>query len=193
MEIRNNSKVGFYSAILTTLLALVTFGIAIFTPPLSGPYCVDGCFSYPYTDIASRFPRDYIWMYPAILLSIVYYVLMISIHYFAANDKKIYSHLGVSFALISTATLAIDYFLQVSVIQPSLLQGETDGIALLSQFNGHGIFIVLEEIGFFMMSMSMLFMAPVFAGKTKAEKAIRWLFISCFVLTAVSFTLVSAC
>ena len=191
MEIRNNSKVGFYSAILTTLLALVTFGIAIFTPPLSGPYCVDGCFSYPYTDIASRFPRDYIWMYPAILLSIVYYVLMISIHYFAASDKKIYSHLGVSFALISTATLVIDYFLQVSVIQPSLLQGETDGIALLSQFNGHGIFIVLEEIGFFMMSMSMLFMAPVFAGKTKAEKAIRWLFISCFVLTAVSFTLYS--
>ena len=191
METRNISKVGFYAALMTVLLTLVTFGIAFLTPPLSGPYCTGGCFSYPYSDIASRFPRDYIWMYPAMLLSLVYYVLMVAIHYFAPGDRKIFSHVGLSFALISTATLVIDYFLQVSVIQPSLLQGETDGIALLSQFNAHGVFIVLEEIGFFMMSMSMLFMAPVFVGATKAEKAIRWLFISCFALTAISFALYS--
>lgn len=42
-----------------------------------------------------------------------------------------------------------------------------------------------------MMSMSLLFMAPVFAGKTKQEKAIRWLFISCFALTVVSLTVYS--
>jgi hypothetical protein len=61
----------------------------------------------------------------------------------------------------------IDYFLQVSVIQPNLLLKETDGIALLSQFNAHGVFIVLEHVGFFMMRLSMLCMAPVFVGKTK--------------------------
>ena len=186
METKSASKVGFYTAILTTLLTLLTFGIAFLTPPLSGPYCAGGCFSYPFSGIASRFPRDYIWMYPAILLSLVYYVLMVAIHYFAPDDRKIFSHVGLSFALISMATLVIDYFLQVSVIQPSLLAGETDGIALLSQFNAHGIFIVLEEIGFFMMSLSMLFMAPVFVGNTKVEKAIRWLFVSCFALTAIS-------
>jgi hypothetical protein len=116
---------------------------------------------------------------------------MVAIHHIAQKDKKILSHIGVSFALISTATFVIDYFLQVSVIQPSLLKGETDGIALLSQFNPHGIFIVLEEIGFFMMSLSMLFMAQVFNGKTKVEKAIRWIFILCFTLTVLSFILYS--
>jgi hypothetical protein len=191
METKSTFKVGFYAAILTTLLTLLTFGIAFATPPLSGPYCAGGCFSYPFSEAASRFPRDYIWMYPAILLSLVYYVLMVSIHYLASSDKKIFSHIGLSFALISMATLVIDYFLQVSVIQPSLLAGETDGIALLSQFNAHGIFIVLEEIGFLMMSLSMLFMAPVFAGNTKVEKAIRWLFVSCFALTVVSLILFS--
>lgn len=191
METNNISKVGFYSAILTTLLTLITFGIAFQTPPLSGPYCADGCFHYPYSDIVSRFPRDYIWMYPAIFLSLVYFVLMVSIHYFAPGDSKIFSHVGLSFALISTATLVMDYFLQVSVIQASLIQGETEGIALLSQFNAHGIFIVLEEIGFFMMSLSMLCMAPVFVGHTKVENAVRWLFISCFALTALAFTLYS--
>ncbi len=110
-------------------------------------------------------------MYPASLLSLVYYVLMVSIHYFAPAERKVFSQLGISCALISTATIVIDYFLQLSVIQPSVVLGETDGIALLSQFNPHGVFIVLEEIGFLMMSLSMLFMAPAIVGNTKVEKA----------------------
>ncbi len=187
----NAKKIGFWSAVLTTVLTLITFGIAIITPPLGGPYCTTGCYSYPYSDITSRFPRDYYWMYPAILLVLAFYVLMVAVHYITQKDKKIFSHIGVSFALMSTVTFVIDYFLQISVIQPSLLQGETDGIALLSQFNAHGVFIVLEEMGFFMMSLSMLFMAPIFNGKTKVEKAIRWIFVGCFVLTILAFILYS--
>src|SRR5688572_24036655 len=189
METKTIAKVGFYSAILTVLLTTFSFVIAYMTPPLSGPFCVGGCFTYPYSDIASRFPRDYFWMYPAMVLNMVYYILMVSIHYFAPAEKKIFSHIELSFAFLSMATFVIDYFLQVSVIQPSLLLGETDGIALLSQFNAHGVFIVLEEIAFIMMSMSMLFMAPVFVGKTRSEKAIRWIFTGNFVLTGVSFIL----
>jgi hypothetical protein len=187
----NVSKLGFYAAIFTSILTLVTFGIAIITPPLSGPYCTSDCFSYPYTDIVSRFPRDYVWMYPAIFLFLVYYVLMVCIHHFASEDSKIFSRIGLSFALISTATLVIDYFLQVSVIQPSLLQGETEGIALLTQFNAHGIFIALEEVGFLMLSLSLLFMAPVFSGKNKLEKGVRWILITNFALTIISLLIVS--
>ena len=40
-----------------------------------------------------------------------------------------------------------------------------------------------------MMSLSMICMAPVFAGQTKAEKAIRWIFAGDFILTAFSFAL----
>jgi hypothetical protein len=123
------------------------------------------------------------------VLNIVYYILMVAIHYFAPVEKKILSHVGMSFAFLSMALFDIDYFLQVSVIQPSLVLGETDGIALLSQFNAHGVFIALEEIAFIMMSLSMLCMVPVFVGQTKAERAIRWIFTGDFVLTAVSFAL----
>jgi hypothetical protein len=189
METKTASSVGFYAGILTTLLTVVTFIIAFNTPPLSGPGCTAGCFTYPYSDIASRFPRDYFWMYPSILLSLVYYVLMVAIHYFAPADKKVFSQIGMSFALISTATIVIDYFLQLSFIQPSVVLGETDGIALLSQFNPHGVFIVLEEIGFLMMSLSMLCMAPAIVGNTKVEKATRWLFVACFTLNAIALSL----
>ena len=182
---------GFYASIVTAILAVVTFGIAIATPLLSGPYCTSGCFGYPFAEAISRFPRDYYWMYPAILLALAYYVLMVCIHHFSPQETKIYSHIGISFALFSAAVLVTDYFLQVSVIQPSLVQGESSGIALLTQFNAHGIFIALEEIGFLMMSLSLLFMAPVFSGKSKLEKALRWLFIACFALTILSLILYS--
>jgi hypothetical protein len=189
MEAINVAKFGFYAALLTALLTVFSFAIAFATPPLSGPFCTSGCFTYPYSDIASRFPRDYYWMYSAMVLNVIYYVLMVAIHYFAPVEKKIFSHIGMSFAFLSMALFVVDYFLQVSVIQPSLVLEETEGIALLSQFNAHGVFIVLEEIAFIMMSLSMLFMAPVFAGQTKAERAVRWIFTADFVLTAVSFTL----
>ena len=180
-------KVGFYTAITTAILAATTFGVAIFTPPMSGPYCTNSCFGYPYADAVSRFPRDYYWMYFAIVLTLAFYVLMVCIHHFAGKDAAIFSHIGLSFALLSTAILVTDYFVQVSVIQPSLAQGESEGIALLTQFNGHGVFIALEEIGFLMMSLSVLFMAPVFSGRSKLERALRWLFIVCAALTLLSF------
>jgi hypothetical protein len=55
---------------------------------------------------------------------------------------------------MATFVLITDYFIQVSVIQPSLLAGETDGISILSQFNPHGIIKVLEEIGLMFMILS---------------------------------------
>lgn len=187
----NANLLGFYAAIITTVVTAVTFGIAIFTPPLSGPFCVGSCFNYPYTDTVSRFPRDFIWMYFAILLTLIYVVLMVCIHYYASKEKKIFSQIGLSFALISATVLIIDYFIQISVIQPSLVNGETDGIAILTQFNPHGIFIALEEIGYLMMSFSFLCIAPVFSGTNRLETAVRWIFIISFIITILSFIIIS--
>lgn len=185
------NTLGFYGAVLTSFAAAVTFAIAILTPPLSGPFCMGACFAYPYLDVASRFPRDYIWMYPAIMLVLVYVVLMTCIHRSAAEDKKIFSLAGLSCATMSAVILAVNYFVQVSVIQPSVLNGEADGIALLTQFNPHGIFIALEELGFFLMSLSLFFIAPVFSGVGIA-RAIRWICIAGFTLTCTAFILISA-
>ena len=49
---------------------------------------------------------------------------MVCIHYYAPVEKKVFSHIGLSLALISAIVLIIDYFVQVSVIQPSLVNGE---------------------------------------------------------------------
>lgn len=185
-------KFSYYISIITALLTIVTFGIAICTPPLSGPFCQGDCFQYPYTDIISRFPRDYYWMFPAILVSFSYLIMMISIHHFTPPERKLFSLTALGFTLISTIILTLDYFVQVSFIQSSLLSGETEGIAMLSQFNPHGIFIILEEMGFITMNFSFFCMVPVFSKTGKAEKSIRLTFIISFILMLLSFLAITA-
>lgn len=160
-------------ALTTSVVTSITLVIAFLTPPLSGPFCEGGCFEYPYTGIISRFPRDYFWMYPAIIVSLLYLVLMVCIHYYASAERKIFSHIGLSISLIASTILIIDYFVQVSVIQPSLVKGETDGVAILSQYNPHGLFIALEEIGYLLMSLSFICVAPVFSSANRLHKALR--------------------
>jgi hypothetical protein len=183
---------GFHVALSTVILSVITFCIAILTPPLSGPLCKDGCFTYPFADISSRFPRDYYWMYPAMLLSILFIFLMVHIHYYAAATTQRYSLAALLFALIGSSTLLIDYFIQVSVIQPSLLRGETDGIAIFTQYNSHGLFIVLEEVGYTMISLALFSAIPVFSRNNKLEKAIRIVFFTCFVVAISGFILITA-
>jgi len=184
-------RLGFYFALTVTILAVVTFGIAICTPPVSGPFCKGSCIGYPYSDIISRFPRDYLWMYPAILLAILFLALIVCIHQYASNDKKIFSLIGLSFSLVSAIALITDYYIQISVIQPSLVSGETEGIAILTQYNPHGVFIALEEVGYIMMSVTFISLVPVFSGSNTLERAIKWIYIVGFILIIVSFILIS--
>lgn len=182
----DTNRFSFYTAITTAVLGVITFGIAVLTPPISGPSCADNCIEYPFLDITDRFPRDYYWMYVAIVLTLVYVVLMVCIHHYAAPDRKLFSLIGVSFASIAAAVLVSNYFVQVSVIQPSLLNGETDGIALWTQYNPHGLFIALEEIGYLVMSASFLAAAFVFPQTSGVEKALRWILAGGFALTMIA-------
>jgi hypothetical protein len=193
-HLKNNDNYAVFGrniSLITTFLTVITFGIAISTPPLSGPFCTGNCIEYPYTDIVSRFPRDYYWMFPAILLSFSYLILMVTIYHTAPENKKLFGLLGVVFAGMASLILITDYFIQVSVIQPSLLAGETDGISLLTQFNPHGIFIVLEEIGFTLMIISIFALFPIFNRSSTLEKAIKLTAIIAFVLAVLSFAVVS--
>ena len=176
---------GFYLSLSTVIITIITFGIAINTPPISGVFCTENCIEYPYHDIADRFPRDYYWMFPAILIMLSYTGLIAAVHRFASRGVKVYSLIGLAFAIVSSTIIIINYFLQITVIQTSVLNGEFDGIALLTQYNPHGIFIALEELGFLIMSFSFLCLVPVFKGGG-IMKALRWVFTISFLLSTGS-------
>jgi hypothetical protein len=70
------NRVGMFSSILTVVMTLVTFGLAITAVPNSGAGCLENCFEYPYLDTLSEFPRDYLWMPPAMILAVLYVILV---------------------------------------------------------------------------------------------------------------------
>ena len=187
----NSTRFGYYSAILTTVITIVTFGFAMIAIPISGANCPGDCVEYPYLDTASQFPRDFLWMPLAIVLVLAYVMLMVAIHFYAPGQKRIFSQVGLSFALIAAAILVSDYYIQFSVIPMSLMNSETEGLALLIQYNPHGVFLALEEVGYLVMSLSFLFMAPVFANRSRLESAVRWIFIIAFILVIVSLVVIS--
>jgi hypothetical protein len=153
------------SSASTAILTTITFALALYAIPMAGPYCPfeNECIQYPYVDsISHRFPRDYLWMIFAIPQLIVYLIMMVSLQSLAPAENKVYGTIALVFATIATTILVSDYFVQLSVIQPSILAAETgSGLALLTMYNDKGVFIALEEVGYIFMSASFLALAPV--------------------------------
>ena len=180
------SRLGLWTVMLTVVVVTVFAVVAVATPARSGPYCANACVAYPYVDVAQFIPGDYLWLLPGILLAPTFVVLMACIHAHAAQPKKIWSRIGLSFALVYAVVILVDYFLQLAVVAPSLQAGETDGLSLFTQYDPHGLFIALESLGYSMLTVALLFAAPVFTGG-RAERAIRALFVLSFVLTVAAF------
>jgi hypothetical protein len=183
---RSNARLGMPAGVAMSLLAMVSLAIAVATPPLSGPLCKAGCLEYPFTGLVSRFPRDYVWMVPAILFTLPYVGFVIALEGRAAPEGRPYARLGVALSVMSALVLVGDYFVQLAAIQPSALAGETDGIPLLTQYNPHGLFIALEELGYVLMSVSLLCMVPAFSPSTTLERAVRWIFLGGFIVNSVA-------
>lgn len=171
-----DARFGYAAALGTAVATLATFAVALATPPISGPMCRAGCISYPYLDIAARFPRDYVWMFLALPATLLYLAFAIALQARAAPDRRLLAQLGVALALMAALTLFGNYFLQLAVIQPSVLAGETAGLALWTQYNPHGLFIALEELGYLLMSLSLACLAPSRAQPARLARLTGWIF-----------------
>lgn len=180
-------KFGYFSSILLAALTIITFGFAMLAIPPSGPYCPENCMEYPFPDILLYYPRDYYWMYLAIFQLFTFVVFMVANHFIACTSKKIFTFLGVSFTFISVTVLLTAYFTQFSVVPISVVKGETEGITLLTQYNDHGLFIAMEELGYITMSIALFFLAFAFSKKTRLEKGIFIILMIQLFLTISAF------
>jgi hypothetical protein len=180
-------KVGIISSWALALLTIVTFGLAMIATPPTGPWCTANCMDYPYSNLLNYFPRDYFWMNLAIVQMAVFLIFTIAHHFLASEEKKIYSFISVAFALMASLILMTNYHVQSAVIPISMLKNQPEGIALLTQYNGHGIFIAVEEMGFTLMSLAFLFLSFTFPFKTRLEKALRVVLSAPFIANVLIF------
>ena len=160
------------SALLSVSAALSLIVALAMAPPRSGPFCqLDTCIEYPFTDAAAYVPNDYVWMYLASLMTLVYVGWII----FTVSMRGPFGPGGIvaiGIACMSGLTLLIAYGTQLMTVQPALLKSETGGLQLWSQYNPHGLFIALESIGYWLAGLSLLVLAPVMYGP---QRAVKWL------------------
>jgi len=169
-------RLGRFTALLTAILGAVTFGLAMTAVPNSGAFCPGECFTWPYLDTLSQYPGDYLWMPVAILFLLAAFTFFNVLHDRAEPERKGFSRVGLGFALMAVLILAVDYFVQFTVVPASLMNGQTEGISLFTQYNPHGVFIALEELGYLLLAVSFVFLAPAVPGKSRIAKTMRWIF-----------------
>lgn len=168
---------GLWAAIGLAVSTAVAFALAVTTLPLSGPFCTANCVTYPFAEVAAYVPHDYIWMYPALLVIPLFVVLCACLHCALGAERQVFSLSALCFAVMAATVISADYFIQLETLQPAILRGETEGVALISQYNPHGVFIALEDLGYLLAAVAFLLLGSAVAGQGKLGKALCWVLV----------------
>ena len=188
--IRTADRIGLYAAIATTILTIITFALAMTAIPNSGAFCPGDCREYPYLDTIDQYPGDYLWMIPVLPLLLSYMILMVAVYNGVDIRRKIFGQIGILFTAAAVFVLVVNYVVQLAVVTASLMNRETEGIALLTQYNPRGIFIILEEFGYLMIGLSFLFTACSLGTDVRIKRVIRRTYFTGFILSMLSFAVI---
>jgi hypothetical protein len=109
----------------------------------------------------------------SLLLAPSFVVIMVCVHYAAPAEKQIWSHIGIAFAILYAALVSIVYVTWLFVVEPHVLRGQANQVALLIFAPGSFLQMV-DGLGYTFMGVALFFAAPVFAGK-RLDTWIRWL------------------
>lgn len=187
----NNFSFGRKISISLSIATILTFIVAMFAIPISGAFCPENCLSYPFLNTIGQYPNDFVWMYFAIVMLSIYLVFTNTLSLIVDEDKKIFSKIAVQFSGMSALVLIVNYFIQATVIPASLASGHTEGLPLLIQYNAHGLFIALEDIGYLLMSVSFLFVGFALNKSTKLESKVKSIFTFSPIIVFLSFIVMS--
>ena len=149
---------------------------------------------YPFTDpvIAEQWPGDYLWMFPAMVLMVLFVALVAVLHQHGQPGGEVWSLVAVCLATIAAAVLLVDYYLQATVVPLSLEKDQLEGWAMLTQYNPGGVFIALEELGYLLMSLALLCTVPSLSRRVRAGRVLRRLFVASSSVVMVGLVVVSA-
>jgi len=165
-------KLGFWSAIFASVFTILFVFTAIATSLMFPMKAWNGIQTYVenfnFLHMAS--------FIPAFFLAPTMIVLIACINAIATTSKKIFSQIGLAFAIVYAAIIPTNYYLQLFVVRLNLQSGTLEGLSILAQPNLHSIFFALETLGYGFLSLATLFISLVF-NSGKLEIWIRSLFI----------------
>jgi hypothetical protein len=165
------NRIGLYSAILASVFSIF-YSVAQIGEWL-GLLGSGGGTNNPSTALGLT-----VLLTPSLLLGSSFLVLMVSVHYIAKEEKKIFSHIGMVFAILYAVFVSMNYYVQLTFVTPHLLSGDIGIPVQPFLFTPFDSFVYSVDIlGYSFMSLSTLFSAFVFS-KAKGERLIRWALIA---------------
>jgi hypothetical protein len=173
----HEQRIATWAAAVTALAAMLALGIGVFTPPRGGILCTSGCIPYPYADAAPFVAGDSLWIVPATVMILGFVVVTACLHEIARPGGRLAGLVALALATLAAVLLAGDYAVHLMVVMPSLAKGEGNLVTIFSMYNPHGVFIALENAGYFVMGLAFLATAGAVAPTGPLERAIRWVFL----------------
>lgn len=153
-------KTGFWSGLFTSLFAII-YIVPQLIQGIDMPETKDSLF----------------WILtPSMLLAPSFLIMMVAIHYYAPKEMKIFSHIGVLFALAYFVFVSIVYFTVLTVTLPHTLMGDEAAVSIL-RYIPKSFLSGIDALGYTSMSLATLFAFPAF-GNSKLEKWIKFAFIA---------------
>jgi hypothetical protein len=129
-------------------------------------------------------PYDLFWLFlPSLFLAPVFLITMICLHFAAGPDVKLWTAIGVAFAILYCGDVTFVYFTQLTVVVPDQLHGVIKERVLL--FERNTFLMAIDCLGYFFMSLSTFFAAFSY-------KKYKWLFRGLFLNGALMPVLVLA-
>ncbi|MEO6547308.1 MAG: hypothetical protein ABIN94_04890 [Ferruginibacter sp.] len=112
-----------------------------------------------------NYPYDEILIYGFSLCIVIPFLIeMLALHYAAADDKKIWSHLALIFTVMYAVFVTANYVVQLGTVIPMTLKGAGNEITILHQ-TPHSLFWDFDAIGYLCMGLATLSAVPVFEKK----------------------------
>jgi hypothetical protein len=100
---------------------------------------------------------------PSLVLAPALLALLVCVHDTTSSDRKVWSQLAVAFAGIYTALVSVVYVVELAVVEPLIVPGESARAGRLSIEPG-GVLNAIDGLGYAFLGLAMLFAAPVFVG-----------------------------
>jgi hypothetical protein len=134
---------------------------------------VSDCVPPPYTDVAGIIVAESMWIYPALVMVLGFVALTAAVSGTTPPHRRSAGLAAMAFAVLSAGILVTDYGVHLMAVMPSVARGEGSAVALFSMYNPHGLFIALENAGYFLMGLAFLGIAGAVGGDGRLGRAIR--------------------
>lgn len=111
-------------------------------------------------------PWDRILIFaPSLALAPAFVLTMVAVHGTAPAEHQTYSLAALAFAIMYGVMACVVYVTQLGVVIPHDLRGDGARYALLACCGQNQLMTGIDLIGYTLMSLSLLFAAPLFAGR----------------------------